>query len=242
MHSIVKQFLRAATDLTFPRSCVHCSGLVEQSGYDFLCRACAREIFFSKPPACTICGYPFFGHLVGPRSCSHCADLNPTFDQGNTLFLAKGPARSLLHELKYHRGFYVLKDLARMVKATDHYRNYFSGAQLVPVPLHSDKERERGFNQSQKIAEMLGNIAESPVNEVLKRVRYTQTQTQLDRKGRQQNVKNAFALIPDTHVIPDQQYILIDDIFTTGSTLNACANALYKAGARQIKVATIGHG
>ncbi len=242
MHSLAKQILHAATDLVFPRSCVHCSDVIEQSGYDFLCQACAREIFFSKPPACTICGYPFFGQLAGPKSCPHCAELNPTFEQGKTLFLAKGPARTLLHELKYRRGFYILKDLARMVAAADHYKHYLIGAQLVPVPLHPDKERDRGFNQSQEIAEMLGEIAEAPVSKILTRVQYTKTQTRLDRKARHRNVKNAFALAPNTHVIPDQTYILIDDVFTTGSTLNACANVLHQAGAEQIKVATIGHG
>lgn len=234
--------LHAAADLIFPRSCVHCSDAVDSSGYDFLCKNCAREIFFSDPPACTTCGYPFFGQLAGPKTCPHCAELNPAFDQGKTLFLAKGPARSLLHELKYHRGFYVLKDLGRMVASAKHYHHYLAGAQLVPVPLHADKERERGFNQSLKIAQMLASRCEAKVADILNRVQYTQTQTRLDRKARHQNVKNAFAMAPNAHVIPDQHYILIDDVFTTGSTLNACARVLRQAGAQQIKVATLGHG
>ena len=77
---------------------------------------------------------------------------------------------------------------------------------------------------------------------LLVRKGYTQTQTQLSRTARQQNVKNAFALASDAAVIPNQTYILVDDIITTGSTFNACAAALREAGATQIKVATLGHG
>ena len=240
--SLTKCIVNAAADLLFPRSCVHCADAVDRSDYDFLCRSCAREIFFSDPPACSTCGYPFFGQVAGPKVCPHCVELVPVFDQGKTLFLAKGPARSLLHELKYRRGFYVLNDLAQMVTHAPHYRKYLAGAQLVPVPLHPDKERERGFNQSRKIAEMLASNCDATLCDQLTRVSFTQTQTQLDRKSRQQNVKNAFALAPNADVISDQQYILIDDVFTTGSTLNACASVLRQAGARKIKVATIGHG
>ncbi len=233
---------RACLDLLFPRSCVHCSDIVEDSDYEFLCTRCAREIYFSTPPACSNCGYPYWGQLAGHKICPHCAELNPVFDEGKTLFLAKGPARSLLHCLKYQNGFYILRDLARMVTEQAHYHDYLQGAQLLPVPLHPDKQRERGFNQSAKIAQMLAKTAQISVAELLIRTEYTQTQTRLDRKSRHQNVKNAFALAPDAVVIPEQQYILIDDVFTTGSTLNACASVLRQAGAQHLKVATIGHG
>ena len=80
------------------------------------------------------------------------------------------------------------------------------------------------------------------LQDLLVRRTYTQTQTTLSLSKRHQNVKNAFALAVDAVVIPDETYILIDDVFTTGSTLNACAAVLYEAGAPQIKVATLGHG
>lgn len=232
----------AALDLVFPRSCVHCADTVEDTDYQFICQSCAREIYFSTPPACSTCGYPFWGQLAGPKVCPHCVELNPVFDEGKTLFLAKGAARNLLHTLKYQHGFYLLNDLARMITEQGHYLDYLQDAQLIPVPLHPDKLRERGFNQSLKIAQMLTNIANCQVSELLIRTEYTQSQTTLDRKSRHQNVKNAFALAPDAVVIPEQQYILIDDVFTTGSTLNACASVLRQAGANHLKVATIGHG
>ena len=231
-------------DLVFPRTCVQCQVKInELANYQFLCPDCSKEIHFAHPPACTTCGYPYFGVLTGPRKCPHCAELEPVFDQGKTLFLAKGPGRTLLHELKYRKGLYILGDLSLMAQNQDHFIRYLKGARLVPVPLHKDKLRERGYNQSLYLAQTLAQIAPgASVLDCLIRTRFTCTQTRLDRKDRFQNMKNAFALAPRISLNPKQTYILIDDVFTTGSTLNACAEALSLAGVKHIKVATLGHG
>ncbi len=241
--SFFKQLTQLVVEIFYPRSCLHCGAAVEDSDYQFLCSACSRELFLSKPPSCSTCGYPFFGMLAGPRICPHCTELDPLFEQGKTLFLAKGPARSIIHALKYQSGFYVLEDVKVMIAKIPSYKDYFDGAILVPVPLHPTKERERGFNQSLVIARSLNDatMAKDLQNLLVRKV-YTQTQTRLSRTARHQNVKNAFALVSDAVVIPNQTYILVDDVITTGSTFNACAAALREAGATQIKVATLGHG
>ena len=95
--------------------------------------------------------------LAGPRICPPCTELYPLFEQGKTLFLAKGPARSIIRALKYQSGFYVLKDVKVMIAKIPSYKDYFDGAILVPVPLHPTKERERGFNQSLVIAKSLND-------------------------------------------------------------------------------------
>jgi ComF family protein len=137
----------------------------------------------------------------------------------------------------------VLRDIETMVERTPGYRRYFEGATLVPVPLHAIKLRERGFNQSERIAKLIARRTDAEgVASLLERTVFTQTQTRLSRNARDANVKNAFALAPDAVVIPDHRYILIDDVFTTGSTLNACAAVLREAGATRLKVATLGHG
>ena len=241
--SFLKQLTQLVVEIFYPRSCLHCGDAVEHSDYQFLCSACSRELFLSKSPSCSTCGYPFFGMLAGPRICPHCTELDPLFEQGKTLFLAKGPARSIIHALKYQSGFYVLEDVKVMITKISSYKDYFDGAILVPVPLHPTKERERGFNQSLVIAKSLNDatMAKDLQNLLVRKV-YTQTQTRLSRTARHQNVKNAFALASDAVVIPNQTYILVDDVITTGSTFNACAAALREAGATQIKVATLGHG
>ena len=131
-----------------------------------------------------------------------------------------------------------------MVSRATHYLEYIRNTSLVPVPLHPVKLREREFNQSEKIAKVLVAATEnsSRIEHLLIRKRYTQSQTRLNQAERYKNVKNAFALASNTVLIPNRNYVLVDDVFTTGSTLNACARVLRKAGATHIKVATIGHG
>ena len=181
--------------------------------------------------------------MAGSQVCPHCVELDPCFDEGKALFLAKGPGRSLIHELKYKGGSYLFEDVAQLLGSNIHFRDYLFGGVLVPVPLHPAKFRERGYNQSDRIAAALAReVSECRVENLLKLVKYTQSQTRLNREARDKNVKNAFALKSDAVVVHGDTYILIDDVFTTGSTLNACAAVLRKAGASNIKVATLGHG
>jgi ComF family protein len=243
MASFLKTTLGAAADLLFPRACVHCAGPVERGPYQYLCPSCTRELQFCTPPACKTCGYPFFGAVIAPRECPHCTELAPVFEKGKTLFLAKGPGRSLLHALKYHQGFYILKDLARMLKDSPHFTDFLRGAVLVPVPLHPTKLRERGFNQSEQIAHtLLHNSDAHAIQPLLERKQFTDSQTRLDRKDRMHNVKNAFALSAAANLIKDKYHILVDDVFTTGSTLNACARTLRAAGVTHLRAVAIGHG
>jgi ComF family protein len=232
-------------DLLFPRSCVECEEPVEmESGYRFICAACSRLLTVVRPPACTTCGFPFFGVLAGDRVCPHCQDLEPLFTEARTAVLMKGPARKLVHELKYHGQVHLLADMQTIFTQSEGLLDFARGKILVPVPLHSRKRRERGFNQSLLLAGKLAAAAggETRIWEGIRRVRDTESQTHFDRKTRQRNLKNAFALREKCPFNPRSRFILVDDVFTTGSTLNACAAALRRGGLRHIDVITFGHG
>ncbi|MCX6938327.1 MAG: ComF family protein [Verrucomicrobia bacterium] len=235
---------RVAADLVFPPSCVHCGDLVEASPLRMVCVACVPLLVRVEPPCCPCCGHPFFGEASGERLCVHCEGLRPEFGEGRTAVLFRGPARSLVHTLKYRQGLHVLGDMAKIVAANPHVADFLRGAVLVPVPLHGRKERERGYNQAseyvQALVSALGGATRCAA--VLARVIDTQTQTSLDRAQRQANLKNAFALAPGVGINPELRYVLIDDVFTTGSTLNACAAVLRRAGALKVDVCTFGHG
>lgn len=176
--------------------------------------------------------------------CPHCEGLAPAFREGRTAVLMKGPGRALIHELKYHGGLHVLGDIEKIFRLAPHVLELSANAILVPVPLHPRKQRERGFNQSELIAQHLAHATggKATVRSVLSRVIDTDSQTHRDRRERQTNLKNAFALAKRAALHSAQHYVLVDDVFTTGSTLNSCAQALRRAGVLNLDVVTFGHG
>jgi ComF family protein len=133
--------------------------------------------------------------------------------------------------------------MERIFARATHVLELARDAILVPVPLHPRKARERGYNQSILIAEAVARVAENAfVQPLLQRAVDTVSQTHHDRRTRQLNLKNAFALAHGVAISAGQHYLLVDDVFTTGSTLNSCAQALRRAGGLKIDVVTFGHG
>jgi ComF family protein len=244
MKTALAEFVRGAGDVVFPPVCVHCRGLVEGSGFRHLCATCAAQIPPVAPPCCTTCGHPFYGEVHGERLCPHCESLAPAFREGRTAVLLKGPARSLVHALKYRRALHVLDDMETLLRRTPGLAEFARGAVLVPVPLHPRKRRERGYNQSALLAERLARVAGggARVGPLLRRTADTVSQTGFDRRTRRANLKNAFALARGADLSPAQHYVLVDDVFTTGSTLNSCALVLRRAGCLNLDVVTLGHG
>jgi len=176
--------------------------------------------------------------------CPHCEGLAPAFREGRTAVLMKGPTRALIHELKYHGGLHVLTDIEGIFRRANHVIDLAVNSMLVPVPLHPRKLRERGFNQSELIARHLACAVDgkAQVALLLRRTVDTDSQTHHDRRERQSNLKNAFALSKRAGLSAAQHYVLVDDVFTTGSTLNSCARVLRSAGALNLDVVTFGHG
>jgi ComF family protein len=247
-------FWRGLADVVFPPACVHCGRVVDarwtegsdaaEGAFRHLCARCVAQLDFVRAPHCTTCGHPFFGVMEGERMCMKCEGLDPAFRSGRTAVLFRGPARSLVIELKYHRGLHVLADMEMIFRRSDEIMTLVRGTTLVPVPLHSRKARDRGYNQAVLLAEALARAAggATRVAAVLQRVVDTPTQTAFDRRTRMANLKNAFALARGAAINPALHYILVDDVFTTGSTLNSCAHALRRAGALSLDVVTFGHG
>jgi len=236
--------LGAMADVVFPRTCIHCGAVPDASPFRHLCARCVVQIDYAKAPACSTCGHPYFGEVIGERICPHCSGLAPVFREGRTAVLCKGPGRTLVHELKYRKGLYALEDIETIFRASGHVLDFVRDAILVPVPLHPRKRRERGYNQSELLAEALVRAAAGAtrIEPVLTRTVDTESQTAFDRRTRLANLKNAFALVTGAAINPNHHYVLIDDVFTTGSTLNSCARVLRGAGCLNLDVVTFGHG
>lgn len=149
----------------------------------------------------------------------------------------------MIHDLKYHDSYYLWPDVEKLALKSPDFINFLSNSILVPVPLHPSKFKRRGFNQSYLLAQSFSRIAENvTVSPLLKRIKNTQSQTHLSKIERKSNVKKAFAFFSKSAINRGLKYIIIDDVFTTGSTLNECAKVLRKHGINNIKIATLGHG
>jgi len=244
MSAVSRSPWAATLDVLFPPVCVECEAVVEGGGLRHVCVECEKRLHLVHEPACPTCGHPFYGELSEGRLCEHCETLVPEFDHGRTAVLLRGPGRALVHALKYHDSLHVLDDVVALMRRAPGYAAAVEGKVLVPVPLHPRKLRERGYNQSRLLAECAVRAADgrAKIEELLVRRIDTVSQTLFDRAARQANLKNAFALAPGAVITPGHHYLLIDDVFTTGSTLNACAAVLRNAGALNLDVITFGHG
>jgi competence protein ComFC len=215
---------KAALDLFFPRWCVGCG---REGGY--ICDDCRRSLTFILPPVCPRCGRP----LDAGDECRGCVSLPAEIDGIRAPFVFNGVIRRAIHELKYRNLRSLAPSLARLLY------DYLvaiplPGDVLVPVPLHRKRLRERGYNQSGLVAVELGRLTGVPVvTDCLVRRDYTPPQARsAGVDERHENVAGAFVCLDDR--LKDRRVILIDDVSTSGSTLNACAVALKAAGASSV--------
>ena len=240
----VLQMGQALLEILMPGDCPGCGEPVEGGPFRRVCGLCAGSIDWIRRPFCDLCGLPSLGAEMVARHCPHCRDLQPSFGKGRALFLSTGVARSFIHDVKYHGDRTLLGDLPLLIPSNPDFSNHLEDAVLVPVPLHRRRLRQRGYNQSVWIADALSACFDIrlKVEPILVRTRNTRTQTRLSREARMANVKNAFALKPRTRLDKSKRYVVVDDVFTTGSTLDACAGVLLEAGLEEVDVAALGHG
>ncbi|MCL6429788.1 MAG: ComF family protein [Anaerolineae bacterium] len=220
--------LASLLDLLFPPRCAGCG----QSG-SWLCSACLAEISWIRPPICPLCGEGLTGEGRCPRMEHHPELL----DGLRSAAWHAGPLRFALHRLKY-RGQRVLADPVGAILVQGWRREPFPADVVIPVPLHPARLRERGYNQAALLARRLCMAVGLPLDErSLRRIRQTPPQVDLRAAERRQNVRGAFSYTGPP--LEGRAICLIDDICTTGATLEACAAALREAGAAQVWAYTV---
>lgn len=217
-------------DLLFPRHCVSCNS----SGY-LLCPDCQSAIQPITPPFCMYCGLPISPSI----SCQHCRSV-PTIRTHltglRTAGLYQTPLDTCIWHLKYKQQRALAEPLGRLLAQA--FRRYQLQVDLVmPVPLHKERQQQRGYNQSQLLAKVCAQELALPLEtNGLTRIRATPAQITLVAKQRYQNVQGAFHYesTSATPTVFNRRILIIDDVSTTGSTLAACANPLWRAGAREV--------
>ncbi len=227
--------------LLYPPHCAKCNA--DTASGVHLCAECAGQARKIEAPFCRQCSQPFEGAIDGAFTCANCADRTFHFDCAVARYLSRGVVREFIHRFKYDRHYYLRHPLADwMAEALDDER--ISGQPFdafVPVPLHGARFRERDFNQAEVLAKLLAKRTGQPVLKALKRIRYTTTQTRLDREQRMENLRNAFR-VRHAAAVQSRHLILVDDVLTTGSTVEECARVLRQAGAASVRVITVARG
>lgn len=226
--------------LLFPAHCAGCGRRVE-ANLDF-CGDCWENLPVLRAPLCQKCSHPFSGTQAVPE-CPNCHEADFAFDLAVSVVQSRSVVREMIHRLKYGREIWLTRPLAALLRRglDDPRLREFAVDALVPVPLHPRRLREREFNQAALLAGHLSRATGLPVCDALQRSRYTGTQTALDRRGRRQNLRNAFAL--RKHIdVSDLNLLLVDDVLTTGATLDACAATLLEHGAARVRALTLARG
>ena len=229
--------LKAAVSLLYPPVCTICGANVRASEY--LCDQCEAKTARVIAPFCQKCSEPFEGAITDAFTCANCAHRTIHFDAAVAAYRSRGIVRQIIHTFKYGRQIYLRHLVARWLYAAldDERLSNRRFDIIIPVPLHPTRQRERGFNQASLLAELLSAEISIQSKPALERIRYTTTQTSLDRAERMENLHKAFRLRKNADV-RRLRVLLIDDVLTTGSTLSECARVLKRAGAISVHAVT----
>jgi ComF family protein len=217
-------------------SCAACEKLLEQPTRGPVCPICWASVLPLTPPICDRCGDPLptWRAISLPLArCPRCRRAPRLVDRARAIGAYDGALRAIVHALKYEGRRSLARPLADLMRVRG--AELLDGAACaVPVPLHFSRRRERGFNQAADLAGRLG----LPVVAALKRVRPTATQTGLPAAQRHRNVRGAFAITRHGVAVAGSIIVLVDDVSTTGATLEACARVLKEAGALEVRALT----
>lgn len=212
---------------------------------EVVCGGCIDDFTPITDPFCECCGVPFGGPVGDHHRCGDCLTNPPDFGRARAVGLYEGSLRRLIHGVKYGGRIGMARPLGRLLLTAfqAHWPSDGDGIdRVVPVPLHARRMRSRGFNQAHILVRdwpLLGAFDELEVlPRALIRSRHTVSQVGLSRRQRRQNVKNAFTAT-DPENIQGKRVLLVDDVLTTGATVEECVRVLRRAGAKGVDVLTL---
>jgi len=230
-------------DAIFSRDCAVCGTWLDDSCVG-VCWDCARRLTLVTEPFCRRCGDPVDGDIHDPFDCSSCRRQSPVFARARSVYRFREPLNALVRRFKYQADLELVRlFLDGMTACIRVNFDRSTWDAVVDVPLTRRRERERTFNQSRLLA---GELAvrlrvELAPRQAIVRVRETRSQTGLHAARRRENVRGAFASFLPSWVM-GRRFLLVDDVMTTGATVDACAAALKAEGAVRVDVLTVARG
>jgi len=238
------RFLSQLIDIIYPPRCHFCGRFFspheDRPSPKHLCSDCRADLSPVTQPVCTVCGVPFAPLTGQNHLCENCLRKTPWFDLGRAPYLYTGGLMEAIHRFKYKSETHLISSLGPLLSTFA--RQWIPDSRYpltIPVPLHSQRLRARGFNQSLLLARVISSDLGTRLDyQSLMRRKHTRAQTGLSKEQRRKNVKDAFSVM-NPKIIEDKEILLLDDVFTTGNTLNECAKTLKKSGARAVICLTL---
>jgi len=237
----VRRFLEPISQFLLPPQCPCCEKFLEE-GKKGLCGECLSEIHWIDPPFCSVCGSPFPSGVGESHPCGDCLTKTRHYETARALGYYVGPLQKMIHRWKYQGKTSLTGPLGEWM-ATGSHRHWDPALfdLLVPVPLHSRRLRERGFNQALLLVKELSRRTGIPYRKRLLQKRdSTPPQVNLSGADREKAVRNAFQYIGPEN-LEGKTLLLVDDVYTTGATVNECSRVLLASGAERVHVLTLAH-
>ncbi len=227
----LQELLQGISGALFPPRCIVCGGVMEAEDGQ-LHGKCGEKLYPVMEPVCMHCGRPLLSDT--DEFCYDCSrQRRVSFSQGKALYLYAGDIKKTMYRFKYANK----REYGRFfaAKSFEQYGGWIRAAGIeviVPVPMYRKKERRRGYNQAYVFAKELSLLCGLPVRKLVKRVKDTRPQKELGGAERKNNLKNAFQT--GENIVEYKRVLLVDDIYTTGSTADAVADTLLAAGAEEV--------
>ncbi len=224
-----------------PPQCPCCERFSEEGKQGF-CSNCLSQIRWIEPPFCSICGIPFISREVETHPCGACVTHRKYFTIARALGAFEGSLQEAIHRWKYEGKTYLTPFFASwMAEGLNRYWEPGSLDLLIPVPLHTRRLRERGFNQALLLVKDLSRRTGIPYRKtILQKKKSTIPQVNLSRAEREKGLRGTFHVIGKEE-LSGLSVLLIDDVYTTGATVNECSKVLLKGGAERVDVLTLAH-
>lgn len=235
---LLEEYANAFLDLIYPSKtiCYMCNGTLEKDAKYSLCYNCYTELPFIPEHHCIKCSTSLRMIEDGP-TCEQCTNSHYYFDRAISVVKYEKDVKKLIYRFKYSDHTYLATTIGAMMT----YKLKHEGIKvdlIIPVPLYKGKERERGFNQATLLCKYIAKETNISLNiDTMTRVKNTKVMHNLTKRERLKNVENAFKIV-NKEVVVNKDILLIDDIFTTGSTVNACSKELINCGAKSVTVLT----
>jgi len=238
----VPELAAHVADWFYPRVCPSCGKRSDQPARH-LCWECRRRIELYEASVCEVCGLHVEGRVAHSFVCGACRDEAPRFDRARAAGRFAGVLREQIHRFKYSNALWLTRDLTDLLEGCLRAHFAVDGIDaVVPVPLYPVRQRERSYNQAAVLAhELAKRIGRRCETTALIRTRHTATQTALGAQHRRANMRGAFEVAkPDW--LRHRRILLVDDVMTTGATLNECARVMKKAEVYQVWAVTLARG